>query len=140
MRSGPVVTVAVAGALAAGGCGRIDYVPDAPSAQGCPPETVVVDDGTATAFCIDRLERDETSWTAAHVQCATSGGFVCAHLQWERACEVVGPELVDLHDDWEWVAEGDGTIGEKRGYESCTSTSTHVVSDPYPYRCCRIPG
>jgi hypothetical protein len=37
---------------------------------------------------------------------------------------------------FEWVVEESAGVAQKRGPLACTDTSSHVIGDPYEYRCC----
>ena len=74
--------------------------------------------------------------------CAAVGRRLCTGAEWDLACPCA-PSLTEMFNDnggsgldWEWVAEETGGVAHKRGYASCSDQSTHVVTDPYDFRCC----
>lgn len=132
------------------GCGRIGIDPianlagDSAVADGprvCPADMVAISDGGAT--CIEKTERGNLTWTAADQACKDAGRRLCAGDEWTLACKQA-PGLVEMANDgggsdvnWEWVAEVNGDIGDKRGLELCTDMSAHeIFADPYDFRCC----
>jgi len=134
----------ILGALVA--CGRIGYdqreVIDAAvdGTPPCPPGTTEL--STGSPVCIEQVERGNLDWLMATDACAAVGRRLCSDGEWLEACQyAVG--LVDMANDgagasaeWEWVAEESGGVAQKRGYADCTDTSSHVVTDPYDFRCC----
>ncbi|KAB2888491.1 MAG: hypothetical protein F9K40_20465 [Kofleriaceae bacterium] len=106
----------------------------------CPTGTVELCSGSPV--CIELTERGYDTWTNAVAACAAVGRRLCTGAEWDLACPCA-PALVDMFDDqggsaaeWEWVAEESGGTAHKRGYTSCADQSTHVVTDPYDFRCC----
>jgi len=132
------------------GCGRIGIDPveslagDAPvtdAPRGCPDDMVAIADGVPT--CVEKTERGTLTWTTAKQACTDAGRRLCAGNEWTLACKLA-PGLVDMANDgggseinWEWVAEVNGDIADKRGLEQCTDMSAHeIFADPYDFRCC----
>jgi len=136
--------------LAWAGCGRIGYEPrvldqDGPSPSdgqaGCPVGTTELTVGSAT--CIEQAERGTETWTDAKAICEGLGRRLCTDAEWFLGCtDAAG--LVDMANDgngnnpeWEWVAEEQAGVAQKRGYAACTDTSSHeIFIDAYDYRCC----
>lgn len=141
--------------LALVACGRIGYEPrldngaadatsdttsDTPGAD-CPPGTLRFTSPPAVveAFaCIETAERGNATWTEAREQCTAAGRRLCTDAEWFAACEEL-PGLVDMAGDgnWEWVADEDAGVAQKRGVDVCGDTSAHeIFVDPYDFRCC----
>lgn len=106
----------------------------------CPSGTVELCSGSLV--CIELVERGYDTWTNAVAMCASVGRRLCTGAEWDLACPCA-TSLTDMFNDnggsspeWEWVAEETGGVAHKRGYASCADQSTHVVTDPYDYRCC----
>ncbi len=148
------------------GCGRIGYDargsdddPDAAAdaaADALATDALAVDATDALAacpngttelcagstVCIEIDERGYDTWTNAVAACAAVGRRLCAGAEWDLACPCA-PGLNEMFDDgggsaaeWEWVAEESGGVAHKRGYSACADQSTHVITDPYDFRCC----
>lgn len=131
------------------GCGRIgidpianrvdDAVADTP--RVCPADMVAIAEGVPT--CVETSERGTLTWTEADQACKAAGRRLCGGAEWTLACEKA-PGLVEMANDgggnainWEWVAEVNGDIADKRGLELCTDMSAHeIFADPYDFRCC----
>jgi len=119
----------------------VDAVDADPDALGaCPNGTVELCAGNTA--CIEIDERGYDTWTNAVAACAAVGRRLCTGAEWDLACPCA-TGLNEMFDDgggsaqeWEWVAEETGGVADKRGYASCADQSTHVVTDPYDYRCC----
>jgi hypothetical protein len=106
----------------------------------CPTGTVELCAGSLV--CIEQVERGYDTWTNAVAACAAVGRRLCTQAEWDLACPCA-PSLTDMFNDnggssaeWEWTADESGGVAHKRGYSSCSDQSTHVVTDPYDYRCC----
>jgi hypothetical protein len=120
------------------GCGRIGYEPMLADAEqqaaACPDGMAAIADGSNV--CIELVERGNEPWTIAGARCAALGRRLCADLEWLAGCENVRG-IVDMTDDaYEWVAEESAGVALKRGPDLCTSMSSHVIGDPYEFRCC----
>jgi hypothetical protein len=143
-------------------CGRIGYDErsdddtDAETIDSAPIDAIEVDavdalsacpNGTAelcsgSLVCIEIAERGYDTWTNAVAACAAVGRRLCTQAEWDLACPCA-PSLLEMYQDgggssleWEWTADELSGVAHKRGYDSCASQSTHVVSDPYDFRCC----
>jgi len=134
--------IAILCMVSATACGRIGYdevsrappdaTPDALAA--CPEGMTEISPGAPV--CIELTERGTETWLVAKAQCEALQRRLCADLEWFEAC-VDATGLVDMIDGgYEWVAEELDGIAQKRGETACTVMSTHVVTDPYEYRCC----
>lgn len=131
------------------GCGRIgieprigelaDAAPDvAPDARVCPADTTEL--MTGSSVCIEKTERGTETWTNAKATCEGLGRRLCADAEWLLACDNA-TGLIDMANDaaseWEWMAEENGGVAQKRGYAACSDTSAHeILIDPYDFRCC----
>lgn len=122
-------------------CGRLGYDPQASMVVDAPADApMCTADMTPIAVdarvCIELTERGTVPWTEARDTCASLGRRLCADLEWYTGC-VNATGLVDMIDlGYEWVAEETGGVALKRGADACTVMSSHVVTDPYEYRCC----
>jgi hypothetical protein len=75
-----------------------DAEPDA-DLPPCPDDMVMVDDGIASAFCIDRYEHPGlglspsagVTWRAAREACVEVRKELCVEEQWQRACVGTSP-------------------------------------------------
>lgn len=133
------------------GCGRIGIDPIANLAGDaatptdgppvCPADMVAISVGSR--ICIETSERGTLSWVAADQACEDAGRRLCAGDEWTLACEKA-TGLVEMANDgggtavnWEWVAEVNNGVGDKRGLEQCTDAAAHeIFTDPYDFRCC----
>lgn len=93
-------------------------------------------------MCIELAERGYDAWTNAVAMCSSVGRRLCTQAEWDLACPCA-TSLTEMFNDgggstpeWEWTADESGGVAHKRGYTSCADQSTHVVTDPYDYRCC----
>jgi hypothetical protein len=137
---GAVLTAAVLG-----GCGHIGFDErtgddggDAPTQ--CPADMVLIDSGADV--CVEKAERGYAPWLEAKTACVDLGRRLCDGTEWYIAC-LGAPFLVDMANDggganpqWEWFAGLSVDIAEKGGFAECADTSSHVVTDPYDFRCC----
>ncbi len=159
---GPTLAVLVAVALGAAACGRIGY-DERSGSDGAAIDSAVIDavlidadrsdglaacpNGTAescagSTVCIEIAERGNEPWTTARDTCLGVGRRLCTEAEWTLAC-TCALGLDEMFNDgggsaqeWEWVADELSGVAHKRGYDSCDAASTHVVVDPYDYRCC----
>lgn len=106
----------------------------------CPNGTAELCAGSLV--CIEIAERGYDTWTNAVATCSAVGRRLCTQAEWDLACPCA-PSLMEMFQDgggstleWEWTADESGGVAHKRGYDSCASQSTHVVTDPYDFRCC----
>lgn len=149
MRLAPALALALAVAAPLGaGCGRIgidllelavDAPPEVP-APACPSGTTELAPGAAT--CVELVEQGSASWTSADQQCRLLGRRLCTDAEWALAC-VKAQGLIDMFDDqggaepnWEWTADMDAGVAQKRGYGACEDMSSHTVDVTYDFRCC----
>jgi hypothetical protein len=113
-----------------------DAAPDAIDAYipVCP--TGMTELTVGSTVCIEQVERGNASWTIAKLDCEMLGRRLCADAEWYLGCtDAAG--LVDMIDGgFEWVAEEAAGVAQKRGPNACTDISSHVVVDPYEFRCC----
>lgn len=105
----------------------------------CPADTFLVAPATAAFYCIERNDRVAAPFETARTTCLDEGRHLCTDDEWRVGCDLGGAMFLDLADDWEWVdLLIDAATAKKRGY-TCGDTSSHVIADPYPYRCCAPP-
>jgi hypothetical protein len=100
----------------------------------CPTGTTELTAGSDT--CIELTEHGTDTWTNAKAICEGQGRRLCADAEWFLGC-TNATGIIDMTDlGWEWVAEEASGVAAKRGDDLCTSMSSHVITDPYEYRCC----
>jgi hypothetical protein len=136
-------------------CGRIGYterpLEDAAEPGDALTDALIVDTRDAPAacptgmteimagsnICIEQAQRGNKTWTVADATCQALDRRLCADAEWLEGC-TKGSGMTNTVDDWEWVAENDGSIAEKRGGAgACADTSSHeMFVDPYGFRCC----
>ena len=120
-------------ALLALGCGRLRY-----EQRQCPSGMIeVAPDAGSPMFCIEIAEREALPWNDGRAICEGMGRRLCTEPEWADACVIAGPSLQTMTDGWEWTVEIVADMeARKRGDGSCDAISSHIISDPYPYRCC----
>jgi hypothetical protein len=122
------------------GCGRLGFDTtespvggDAPVGGVCPGDTLEIAD---SGVCVEKAQRGIKRWVDANADCTNIGRRLCAAAEWTDGCSKLA-SLQEMVDDWEWVAEVDAGIAQKRGAGDCAAASSHDIdSDPYGYRCC----
>jgi hypothetical protein len=110
-----------------------DAKPDMMIALACPADMARLSPTSDT--CIELADRVPEIWLDGKAICTNLGRRYCTDAEWFEACENA-TGLVGMVGDYEWVAEESGGIAQKRGSSSCDDPSSHVITDPYPFRCC----
>jgi hypothetical protein len=87
--------------------------------------------------CIEQARRGAETWTNARASCMGLGRRLCADAEWFEACTMANGLIDMVNDGYEWVAEQDSGVAQKRGASGCDDMSAHeIFVDRYGYRCC----
>lgn len=91
-----------------------------------------------STFYIDQAQGKAQNWIEAAADCMGQKKRLCTSTEWLAACSATGKGITNITGAWEWIGElASSSNGRKRGYSSCSSSSSHsFLSGAYDTRCC----
>ena len=107
-------------------------------ADGCPVGYLQVNDG----LCMQQDDGANVSVFTAVRQCADQGARLCTWDEYLHACTVLGGQLTDLFNDWEWIddtSDHTHTANQAGRYYCAQQRAIGAVEHPNNYgrvRCC----
>ena len=104
------------------------------AAPACPADMTRL--SASSMVCIELADRGPMIWLDGKAVCEAAGRRYCADAEWVDACTNATGLVQMTGDDYEWVAEMNGGVAEKRGAADCADLGSHVITDPYEVRCC----
>lgn len=111
----------------------------------CPANYTAVND----EYCIETDENaaGPSGFYDAIVQCANENAHLCSEEEFHAACVILGANLLNFFDDWEWISERSNALAgfldtpeelfSQRGHNTCSAATG--VTDPtagFAFRCC----
>lgn len=101
----------------------------------CPPGSLPLNSST----CVDRtVNSTNASFYQAATACAQRGGRLCAWDEYIAACNLLGPSLEGLFNDWEWINDTSNhthTV-DQVGRTTCISQRSASPNTLGATRCC----